>query len=51
MTFKNSKNIKFTYNKNDLLEANCYIITVPTPIDKFKRPNLVPILDCFSDHR
>ena len=42
---KNSNNIKFTYNKNDLLEANCYIITVPTPIDKFKRPDLAPILD------
>ena len=32
---KNSNNIKFTNKKNDLREASCYIITVPTPIDKF----------------
>ena len=41
---KNSNNIKFTNKKNDLREASCYIITVPTPIDKFKRPDLSPIL-------
>ena len=40
----NSKNIKFTNKENDLSEANCYIITVPTPIDKLKRPDLAPIL-------
>ena len=28
----------------DLKIANCYIITVPTPIDKFKKPNLEPLL-------
>ena len=40
----NSINIKFTNKENDLSEANCYIITVPTPIDKLKRPDLAPIL-------
>ena len=39
------KQIKFTYNKNDLKSANCFIITVPTPIDKFKKPDLKPLLN------
>ncbi len=43
--FKNLTKIKFTNDKNDLKLANCFIITVPTPIDKFKRPDLRPILD------
>jgi UDP-N-acetyl-D-glucosamine/UDP-N-acetyl-D-galactosamine dehydrogenase len=37
---QNSKNINFTSNTNDLKSANCYIVTVPTPIDKFKKPDL-----------
>jgi len=35
-----SKNLIFTNNKRDLISANCYIISVPTPIDKYKKPNL-----------
>ena len=42
--FKSSKQINFTYNKKDLKSANCFIITVPTPVDKFKKPDLKPIL-------
>ncbi len=42
--FKNSNNIKFTNNKKDLKLANCFIITVPTPIDKSRKPDLKPIL-------
>ncbi len=42
---KNSKKLKFTNNINDLKLANCYIITVPTPIDKYKKPDLDPILN------
>ncbi len=34
------KNLIFTYNKKDLGKANCYIITVPTPINKYKKPDL-----------
>ena len=41
---KNIKKLKFTNSMNDLKSANCYIITVPTPIDKFKKPDLRPIL-------
>jgi UDP-N-acetyl-D-galactosamine dehydrogenase len=42
--FRNSKQLKFTDNKRELKSVNCYIITVPTPIDKFKKPNLKPLL-------
>ena len=38
--FQDSKFIKFTNNINDLRSSNIYIITVPTPIDKFKKPDL-----------
>ena len=39
-----SKKLKFTNKKEDLRHANCFIITVPTPIDKFKKPDLKPLL-------
>ena len=42
--FKSSKQINFTYNKKDLKSANCFIITVPTPVDKLKKPDLKPLL-------
>jgi UDP-N-acetyl-D-galactosamine dehydrogenase len=32
-------------NKIDLKKYNTYIITVPTPIDNFKKPNLTPLLN------
>lgn len=37
------KNLKFTSNLEDLVEANCYIITVPTPIDNKNNPDLTPL--------
>jgi UDP-N-acetyl-D-glucosamine/UDP-N-acetyl-D-galactosamine dehydrogenase len=39
-----SKNIVFTNNCSDIIDANIYIITVPTPINKNKNPNLKPLL-------
>ena len=39
-----SKQLTFTYIEEDLKSANCYIITVPTPIDEFKKPDLSSIL-------
>jgi UDP-N-acetyl-D-galactosamine dehydrogenase len=36
---KESK-IKYTTNPNNISEANIYIITVPTPINEFKQPDL-----------
>ena len=41
---KDIKRLNFTNNEQDLELSNCYIITVPTPIDEFKKPNLRPLL-------
>ena len=38
------KKINFTNNKKNLKFGNCFIITVPTPIDRFKKPDLKPLL-------
>ena len=37
---KSSKKLKFTSNKKDIKLANCFIICVPTPVDKIKKPDL-----------
>ena len=36
--------LKFTTNIDDLKEYNVYIITVPTPIDDYKLPDLTPLI-------
>lgn len=36
--------ISFSYTKNDLADYNVFIVTVPTPIDQFKSPDLGPLL-------
>jgi UDP-N-acetyl-D-glucosamine/UDP-N-acetyl-D-galactosamine dehydrogenase len=36
--------IKFTCNMEDIKDCNIYIVTVPTPIDKNKRPDLTPLI-------
>ena len=38
-----SKNLTFTSNKNDLKESKVFIITVPTPINLKKEPDLKPL--------
>ena len=37
---RNAKFLTFTDSLGELSECNVYIITVPTPIDKYKRPDL-----------
>ena len=37
--------LTLSYGIEDLKECNVFIITVPTPINKFKAPNLKPLLD------
>jgi len=37
-------NIKYTSNLEELKEANIHIVTVPTPIDKHKNPDLTPLI-------
>jgi len=36
--------IKFSSSLNDIKDCNIYIVTVPTPIDKHKKPDLTPLL-------
>lgn len=41
---KAAKYISYTADPEDLREANTFIVTVPTPIDEYKRPDLTPLL-------
>ena len=36
--------LSYTTVLEDLRACNCYIVTVPTPIDKHKQPNLTPLI-------
>jgi UDP-N-acetyl-D-galactosamine dehydrogenase len=36
--------LRFSSNPDDLRVCNCFIVTVPTPIDRYKRPDLGPLL-------
>ena len=39
-----AKQLQFSSNINDLAECNFYIVTVPTPIDEYKQPDLTPLV-------
>lgn len=39
-----AKHLSYTTNHDDLRACNCYIVTVPTPIDEHKRPDLTPLI-------
>jgi UDP-N-acetyl-D-galactosamine dehydrogenase len=41
---KSAIHLNFTSNEEDLESCDIFIVTVPTPIDKFKAPNLTPLL-------
>ena len=36
--------LSFSANSDDLRACNCFIVTVPTPIDRYKRPDLGPLI-------
>jgi len=36
--------MEFTRNLDDIAKCNIYIVTVPTPIDKHKKPDLTPLI-------
>jgi UDP-N-acetyl-D-glucosamine/UDP-N-acetyl-D-galactosamine dehydrogenase len=36
--------LKFSSDRNDLNGVNIFIITVPTPVDEFKKPDLFPLI-------
>jgi UDP-N-acetyl-D-galactosamine dehydrogenase len=39
-----AKLLTYTTNPDDLYACNCFIVTVPTPIDEYKRPDLTPLI-------
>jgi UDP-N-acetyl-D-galactosamine dehydrogenase len=39
-----AKRLCFTSNIEDLRPVNIYIVTVPTPVDEFKKPDLSPLI-------
>jgi len=39
-----AKQLTFTTISDDLRSCNCFIVTVPTPIDEYKRPDLTPLI-------
>lgn len=41
---KGVKGLSFSHNVADLKDYNIFIVTVPTPIDQFKTPDLTPLL-------
>jgi UDP-N-acetyl-D-galactosamine dehydrogenase len=42
---KNAKHLTFTCSLNAIKEATIFIVTVPTPVDTDKRPNLKPLVE------
>jgi UDP-N-acetyl-D-glucosamine/UDP-N-acetyl-D-galactosamine dehydrogenase len=36
--------LRYTSQSQDLALCNCFIVTVPTPIDEYKRPDLTPLI-------
>jgi len=44
----NAGNLSFTNEATDLEDASVYIVTVPTPVDSNKRPDLTCIVDATS---
>jgi len=41
---KAARHLTFTTRLDDLRECNCFIVTVPTPIDEHKQPDLTPLI-------
>lgn len=41
---RNAANLRFTHDLADLADCNVFIVTVPTPIDEHKRPDLTPLI-------
>ncbi|MBK7540936.1 MAG: Vi polysaccharide biosynthesis UDP-N-acetylglucosamine C-6 dehydrogenase TviB [Candidatus Competibacteraceae bacterium] len=39
-----SRQLRYTHQARDLESCNVYIVTVPTPVDDYKRPDLGPLI-------
>ena len=44
LSSKGNVGLRFSHNVDDLKSCNVYIVTVPTPIDQFKAPDLTPLI-------
>lgn len=44
LSYSNSSGLILTTDLEAIKDAQIYIVTVPTPIDKFKRPDLTPLI-------
>ena len=44
MNLSGDAGLSFSSNTEDLKKCNVYIVTVPTPIDQFKAPDLTPLI-------
>ena len=42
---KEAKQLTYSANLDDLNSCNFFIVTVPTPIDEFKQPDLTPLIN------
>ena len=42
-TLKSASKLQYTSDSEELAKANVYIVTVPTPIDRHKNPDLTPL--------
>src|SRR5690554_5778724 len=41
---KDAVHLRYTSDAAELAQANVYIVTVPTPIDEYKSPDLTPLI-------
>lgn len=46
--FSKSKYLEFSYDENELSSCNCYIITVPTPVNNDNEPDISMLLSATS---
>src|SRR5512133_2850759 len=42
---RKASRLRFTARVSDIAECNVFIVTVPTPIDEHKRPDLTPLIN------
>ena len=42
--FARASRLTYSSNQEDLRTANYFIVTVPTPVDEFKKPDLTPLI-------
>jgi len=43
LELKQASRLRFTTKQEDLKDAQCFIVTVPTPVDDHKKPDLSPL--------